>query len=298
MTKSIIVAIATLSLGAIAGTIVTQQRLGGEMEQLRAEHRDSLRLANHTQETLASTERRADRLAQQNTHLEDRLDRLHATLEDVRGDAGAVSAQGGRESTDWEAFTGVEDARMDMPGREDGPQREAAINWREELAREREDDAQATEEEREARREERRQERENRMAEMRQDMRERMNEAIQTAEDPQSRDRMRAVAEYSEYIMELREQMRNADDDESREALVQEMRDAGREVRGLIEEQQQHNLLNVAEQYGITDEAEARALVESLDEARSDNILGGGRRGGIPDVMGRGGPGGGGGRGR
>ena len=133
------------------------------------------------------------------------------------------------------------------------------------------------------------------MAEMREDMRERMNEAIQTAEDPQSRDRMRAVAEYSEYIMELREEMRNADDDH-RETLVQEMRDAGREVRGLIEEQQQHNLLNVAEQYGITDEAEARALVESLDEARSDNILGGGRRGGIPGVMGRGGPGGGRGR--
>ena len=295
MTKSIIVAIATLSLGAIAGTIVTQSRLSGEMEQLRAEHRESLRLADQTQEALASTERRAERLAQQNNHLEDRLDRLHATLEDVRGDGGAISAQDGRGSTDWEAFAGVDDAQMDMAGRGDGPQREAAMDWRQQLAEEREGDAEATEEEREARREARRQEREDRMAEMRDDMRDRLNQAIQDADDPESQDRMRAVAEYSEYIMELREEMRGADD-ARRDDLMTEMRDAGREVRGLIEEQQQHNLLNVAEQYGITDEAEARALVESLDEARSDNILGGGRRGGIPGVMGRGGPGGGRGR--
>ncbi|MFP4190509.1 MAG: hypothetical protein ACLFU6_00420 [Candidatus Hydrogenedentota bacterium] len=296
MTKSIIVAIVTLSLGAIAGTIVTQTRLSGEMEQLRGEHRESLRLANETQEALASTERRAERLAQQNTHLEDRLDRLHATLEDAQGGAGAVDAQDEGESLDGEALAGVEDARMEMPQGANAPQREAAMDWREELAREREEDAEATEEEREARREERRQEWEQRAQQMRDDMRERLQEAIQTAEDPQSRDRMTAVAEYSEYIMELREQMRDAGDDEQREALVEEMREAGREVRNLVEEQQEHNLMNVAEQYGITDEAEARALIESLDEARSDGILGGGRRGGMPGVMGRGGPGGGRGR--
>lgn len=295
MTKNIIVAIVTLSLGAIAGTIVTQTRLSGEMEQLRAEHRESLRLASESQEALASTERRAERLAQQNTHLEDRLDRLHATLEDVRGDAGAVGAQEESDSLDWEAMAGVEDARMEMPQGEDAAQREAALNWREELAREREEDAEATEEEREARREARRQEWEERAQQMRDDMRERLQEAIQTAEDPQSRDRMTAVAEYSEYIMELREQMRDVDEAQ-REELVQEMREAGREVRNLVEEQQQHNLMNVAEQYGITDEAEARALIESLDQARSDSIWGGGRRGGIPGVMGRGGPGGGRGR--
>jgi len=290
MTKSIIVAIATLSLGAIAGTIVSQGRLSGEMEQLRTEHRESLRRANEAQESLASTERRAERLAQQNSHLEDRLDRLHATLEDVQGDAGAVSAQDGGESRDWESFAGVDDTQMQGPGREDGPQREAAMDWRQQLASEREEEERLSEEEREARREERRQEWEDRMAERREDMRDRLNQAIENADDPESRDRMTAVSEYSEYIMELREQMRNADDAQ-REALMEEMRDAGREVRGLIEEQQQHNVLRVAEQYGITDEAEARALVESLDEAQSTDILGGGRGGGIPGLGGRGGRG-------
>ena len=293
MTKSIIVAIATLSLGAIAGTIVTQGRLGGEMEQLRSEHRESMRRANEAEESLASVERRAERLAQQNNHLEDRLNRLHATLDDGQGSSGAAGAQDGGGPTDWEAFAGVDDAPMERPGREDGPQREAAMDWRQQMAEDRADDVRMSEEEREERREARRQEWEDRMNDMREDMRSRMNEAIQTADDPESRDRMTAVAEYSEYIMELREQMRGAED-ATRDELMTEMRDAGREVRNLIEEQQQHNVLRVAEQYGITDEAEARALVESLNEAQSTDLFGGGRGGaGIPGLGGRGGPGGG-----
>ena len=300
MTKSIIVAIVTLSLGAIAGVVAAQNRLGGEMEQLRAEHRESLRLANEVQETLSSTERRADRLAQQNAQLEERLERLHATLNSARGDAGAglgsgMNAQGGAESMDWDVFAGVDDVPMDMPGWEDGPRREAAMNWRAEMAREREEETEQEAAEREARREARREEWEERAQQMRENMRERLNEAIQTAGDPQSRDRMRAVSEYSELLMDLREQMRGADE-EQREALMQEMRDVGGEVRRLVEEQQQHTLRNVVEQYaGIEDPAEQQAFIRQFQEAQSDNLFGGGRGGGIPG-MGRGGPGGGRGR--
>ena len=129
MTKSVVGIIAALSVGVMGGALLGHQYLREEVEQLRAEHEDSLKLAAEAQETVAASERRAERLVQRNAHLEERLERLHTTLADVRAE---TAGQTGNGMVDWEALAdpevdmfyeglGPPAAAMDRPERAQGP---------------------------------------------------------------------------------------------------------------------------------------------------------------------------------
>jgi hypothetical protein len=127
------------------------------------------------------------------------------------------------------------------------------------------------------------------------------DEQMARSNDPVEQERLLAMQEQAYYGMELMRAYREAETDEERDALREEMGAAFEDARSMVNEQQDAMLRESLEEQGITDKAQQDAIVESLKTSLDSPFF----RippGGIPGIMGgpgrgRGGPPGGG-RGR
>jgi len=256
MAKTIIVAIVALSLGAATGVIAGQYSVREDVEGFRGQYLESEQKLVDAQQALNSMERQAERLARQNAHLETRLEALRETEE-------------------------VEAAEVDRPEGEAGDQ-QAAIDWRDAIRDRLEgQNGEGLEEQIEQRiRDRMRGELGTRLREglgvveerLQDGIRQHMYEEFRAAGDSASEERIAVMMDYGEYIMDLREQMREAEGQE-REALREEMGEAGGIMRDLVEEQQEHSLRMVAEEHGVTDPEQQRSLIESFEEAQANAIF-------------------------
>jgi hypothetical protein len=280
-TVSIIVA---LSLGAIAGAVglnVYQQAKYQDGTSLQGD--TELRLAE-LQKTLKDQQEQLERLRWENENYREELSRQPINF--IPDNATATQSP---------RITPEMLGEMDFEGM-------AALEGRQ---GENGDEEEMTEEERQAA-EERRQEREARRAEWAQRRGEwvdraqdnvyrLLDEELAKTNDPAAQQRIYAMGEYTDYFFNIGERMRQAESDEERQAIREEMGQSMREMGRLVNDHQQHMLNQVAGQY-VQDPAQQQALVDAFRETMNSPIyqignpmMGGGGRGGAPG----GGPGGG-----
>ncbi len=140
-------------------------------------------------------------------------------------------------------------------------------------------------------------------------MRERMDEFMldqaNNAPDKEAQNRIAQIAEYQQYQADLRQQLAETEDDAEREGLREELREAQDASTGLIREQQDALIRDVAASYGIKGDDAVAQFTTDLRATMENPFFrmgwsfggggpggGGGRRGGWGG--GGGGPGGGG----
>jgi hypothetical protein len=121
-------------------------------------------------------------------------------------------------------------------------------------------------------------------------MRERMDGYIdsETAKtnDPAVQQRLTTLKEQSDYMLELMQKMRDTMDEKERAAAQQEFAQVRGTVTGLVQEQQDYMLQQLATQNGITDPQKQQAFINSLRETQASPFFSspmmsfGGRRGG------------------
>lgn len=154
-------------------------------------------------------------------------------------------------------------------------------------------------EEWQARRAQWEQERSQRGAEFRERMEGFFDDAIQRAPDAAVQNRLASIKEYSDYSMDLMREMRDAQTDEERDALREELAATWDTTRTLVREQQDYLLKESLKANGISNSQQQQALVDAMRQTMEDPFFrmptGGGGPGG-PGGWG-GGPGGWGGRG-
>ena len=263
--RTAIVAVMAIALGAVCGALVVRAQFAGQLADFEGEA-DNLRaeLQQLRQEHAAAQEEaaRLDALNQRSATEKGLLQEQMASLDASGGEAQPfvlqVEVQGDLAQTRPPG-----DRREDRAGRDRGDRGP----WG------------GSPEARE---------------EFRAQMRERFGEfyasQIEQATDPGAKDRLASMAEYSQLMMDLHQQMRDSDDEEERDALHQSMDDAQDAYRALAAEQKDYMTRELAKTYGITDRAKQDAFIASMEELQSNPLI---RMGGGP-----GGPGGwGGGRG-
>jgi len=119
--------------------------------------------------------------------------------------------------------------------------------------------------------------------EMRGRMQAAMDERFAAIEDPTSIERLNALNEWQEYQNELRQEMRDAETDEEREAIAGEMQDARTTAQQIVDDEQSALLASLAEDYNVDNlDQFTSALQETLDNPffTMERMLVGGGRGG------------------
>ena len=280
-TVSIIVAV---SLGAIAGAVGLNVYQQGKYQDTSTLQSDTeLRLAE-MQKTMKEQQDQLERLRWENENYREELSRQPINF--IPDNATTTQSSG---------FMPEMMGDMDFEGM-------AALEGRQ---GENGDQGEMTDEERQAA-EERRQAREERRAEWAQRRGEwvdraqdnvyrMLDEELAKTNDPAAQERIYAMGEYTDYFFNIGERMRQAESDEERQVIRDEMGQAMRDMRRLVNDHQQHMLNQVAGQY-VQDPAQQQALVDAFRDTMSSPLyqmggpmMGGGGRGGAPG----GGPGGG-----
>ena len=127
--------------------------------------------------------------------------------------------------------------------------------------------------------------------------REMFNQQFELVDDPAAMESLAALNEWREYQQSLRQQLREVEAEEDRNAIVAEMEEARWNARQLVNEQQDSLLRAFAEEHGISGETEQGAFTDQLREVlqnpffRMERMLvgggGPGRRGPGPRAFGR-----------
>lgn len=89
------------------------------------------------------------------------------------------------------------------------------------------------------------------------------------ATDATVQDRLVRMEENTNYLMDLREAMREAESDEERQQLRQDFGETAAALRDLVVEQQDYVLRTVAEEHGIKGAEQQEAFVASMREVQS-----------------------------
>lgn len=266
--RVLIAVIIALPVGALGGRYLAVRHVDAQMAALN-EEREALRAGEKSLKSeIESAKAQADALAREKQRLEDQLASVRKAepAEDP-----SLEAVG--EPTDATLDSGLLD-EGDASTRDDGRDRRGG------------DDPNETEEEREARMAQWRQEREQRGAEMRDRMRQFMDEQIMNAPDKATQERLASISANGEAMMDLFQQMRDAETDEERDAIREEIRTAGESTRQLVREQQDYLMRQSLSQSGITDPSAQNAAMQSLRQTMEGPFFRG------PLAWGGGGPGG------
>jgi hypothetical protein len=93
---------------------------------------------------------------------------------------------------------------------------------------------------------------------------------IDASADAASQQRLASIGQYLDSMFEQGQQMRDAQSDEEREQIRQNMRQNGEELQGLVRQQQDSMLRGLAEQYGITDANKQNAIIDSINQLRQN----------------------------
>src|SRR5690606_15086052 len=108
------------------------------------------------------------------------------------------------------------------------------------------------------------------------------NSKLETAGDAASQQRILAMEDYSNYMMDLFQQMRATEDEAERERLRAEMDSARDTMRTLVTDQQDQMLRDLAADMGVTSGSRQDEFVTRMRETmedpffRGEGMLGGG----------------------
>jgi len=146
--------------------------------------------------------------------------------------------------------------------------------------------------EREARRQQWEERRSDFMATARENMNAMLDESAANADTLDEQERLVALKENLNHMMNLYSEARQIENEQDREAYRDAIQQTRRNIRDLVNEQQSDMLRDVAEQHGITDPEQQQAFLDAMEEAQrspyfsspmlSQGVGGGGRRGGPP----------------
>jgi len=286
--KIAVAAIIALAVGVAGGMYSVQARFSPELERLTAEREEALAKAAELRKSVTD----GASLQRENARLRDEVERLRA-----RPESAAEPAQAPVEETDAPGFN-MEEATNALSAAlqsNEGNRGRGRGNW--------EPPKEGTPEYKEwqERREQWQKEREERSAEFRGRMEGFFDEAMQKTTDPAARNRIAAINEYSNYTMDLFRAIRDADSDEERDQIRQDLAITFDETRTLVRDQQDYLISETLKENGVSDPQKQQALVSAVRETMEDPFFrmpggGGGPPGGgfgWGGDRGRGGPGGG-----
>ena len=267
--RVLVAVVIALPVGALAGRYFAMNQSGPGLSAL-AKERDSLKTsAKSLQEQADKAKQEADSLARENRQLQDKL--ASAAKTDQPADAALEPVGQPKDTTLDSGAEPPADASAGGQGR-------GGRNPNE------------TEEERQARIAQYRADREQRSADMRDRMRSFMDEQIQNAPDKASQDRLSTISANGEQMMELFQQMRDAQTDDERNAIRDQIRATGEATRPLVQEQQDSMMRQTLAQNGVSDPKAQDAAIQSLRQTMESPFFrgpfafgGGGGPGGGPD---------------
>ena len=114
------------------------------------------------------------------------------------------------------------------------------------------------------------------------------DEQIALMDDPLAAERLDALMEWRDYQRELGQEMRGAQSEEERAALMGEMRDARANAQQVLDDQQDSLMRSFAERQGIKGESDQGRFAEQLREVLQNpffemerTLVGGGPMGGM-----------------
>lgn len=260
MKRTAIPVLVALALGVAAGAFLVHRHLGKQLTGT-TNQRDQLRTLNGALEDELNTETaRAEGLARENDFLNRAIAEIEEQLLAIEADDAAPidfpeeNLSGPSESDDPSERPRRRSFRQNWAA--DPPSEEARQRWRESSARRQEWSAGFIDAE------------------------------LSAASDPATQDRLLALSEYPQYMQDLRRQMRSAQTEEDRAALREDYLDANREAWGLLQEQQDHMLRQVASAQGIQSESSQTEFISQLRETLQNPFFsspglftGGGTRG-------------------
>lgn len=258
--------------GVIAGGVTMQLKLQPALTESQA-------VRGQLETELAKSKAQLDKLAAISKRLEEDNEARAASMKELQTklDAGPVGAPA--EPTD--AAT-AQDQEVDLAGLLDDLGEAPPDTGRRRGGRG-DDGTPLTPEEQKARDERRaqwEQQRQEGVQRFRENVYSNFADAANAETDPVARERLTTMAEYSEQMFDLREQMRNAQTDEDQEALRAQMGEVVSNLRQMNREQQDYMLGSLAQQYGVQSIQQQQFLEDVRSTVSSPFFEMGGRRGG------------------
>ena len=279
--RNAIIAVLAITIGAAAGAWIMRLQMDGQLTAALAEQEN---LRKQLEEVRADSMLPAER----EKALMSEIEALQARLNSLETQQKAQRSAG----VSFEASPNPETNVGDAAGQPPSPDAAMADGERRRGPRERDENVS----------EEERQQRAERWREFQQQFRDRMDSFFQeqynAAPDAASKERIAQLQQYAEYMMQLRESMRNATTEEERESLRQAMRDTGANMAELARQQRDQMMRQLAQQFGIQDPSQQESFISQLQSLESNPLyLGAGMLGprgfgGPPGGPRGGGPGG------
>ncbi len=265
MARTIVAALVALVVSVAAGAALMNMRSLALLEEQRSTAAEERASASNE---VDKARVRVDKLSALCKDYERQLEDLERPVEEAP--VATVSREEPDEAdADWDALADLlEEEGVSEEGRDEDEERRAQ-EWEERRERFREFAGQ-----------------------MRQGVRVYLDEEMQRTKDPVTRDRLAAMGEYSDYLFDLRSQMHQAETDEERDALREDMHTAWGEAGELMQAQREHMVQQFAESQGINDPTKQEQFAQSMREMMQSPFF---QRN---PMMGGGGPGMGGGPGR
>ena len=252
--RTAIIGIVAAALGALAGGLVAQQRLSA---RLATSETDRETLGARVQ----GLEQDCKQARDQTGLLEARLAGLTEENEGLLEQLAALEAE--PQGLDVVEPVGPETEPLEAT-------LEAALAERRPRRRGRWGDGSSTPEERA--------EREERIREYVAQARERTNnffaDQLEQAQDPAARERLGAISDYYDYMLDLNRQMREAGTEEDREALAQEMHEARDVYRRMVGEQQEQMVRDIIANSGVTNPQKQDELIKAVKEQNNGALVG------------------------
>jgi hypothetical protein len=267
--KIAVAAIIALAVGVAGGMYTVQARYNPELERLAAEREAALTKASELRKSVADT----TALERENARLRDEVEQLRARPEPVAEVAEAPTEGTESPTFNLEEATDALSAALrsgDGDRRRGGDDREPPKEGTPEYA------------EWQERRERWQQEREERSREFRSRMDGFFDEAMQKTTDPVAQNRIAAINDYTNYTMDLFREMRNAETDEERDQIRQDLSITFEETRSLVRDQQDYLISETLKENGVSDPQKQQALVSAVRETMEDPFFRMGGRGGGP----------------
>ncbi|MBM3288849.1 MAG: hypothetical protein FJY92_01735 [Candidatus Hydrogenedentes bacterium] len=242
--RILVAVVIALPVGALAGRYYAARESAPALAALEKERAESAAAARAMRGEVDEAKEKAESLARENRRLQDQLASAakaepeeDPSLEPV-GAQGEMTLDSGAEQPADASGAGRDPRRGGNPNETDAEREARIAQWREE--------------------------REQRGAEMRDRLRSFIDEQIQNAPDKTTQDRLTSISANGEAMMDLFQQMREAQTDEERDAVRDELRTTGDATRQLVQEQQDYLMRESLRQSGVTDPKAQDAAMQSL----------------------------------
>lgn len=265
--KTLVIVLVALAIGAIGAALLAQQHYSVEREDLEQRiARDEGELEK-LKDALARTDALSTELEQDRDLLRERIAELtRAPQIDVppplplEALAAELFDEEPVPTEEEPAAPTEEEPRRRGRGRDREPTEEGRAEWEE------------------------------RRETFRQEIRQRVDDFFDSeyaaAPTTEAQERVAQVKEDLDYMMQLRQEMHNAETDEERDEIRQEMMHTGMELRDLVAAQQDFMLRNVAQDFGVKSQEQQDAFIATIRGVQSspyfqpERYMGGMGRGG------------------